>query len=237
MEDNGKTIPRHVAIILDGNGRYAKAHGLPRRLGHKAGCDNLETLVEDAADLGIEILTVYGFSTENWKRSDEEVGALMTLFRIYLKRLRKVAAAKNVKVTAIGEVSRFSADIREALAELEAATKDNTRMRFVIAINYGARDELTRAARRLAAQAAAGELDPASITEETIAGALDTADLPDPDLLIRTGGEQRLSNYLLWQSAYTEFYFTEVLWPDFHREQLEEAIEEYGRRNRRYGGR
>lgn len=237
MENNQRVIPRHVAIILDGNGRYAKAHGLPRRLGHKAGCDNLEVLVEDAADLGIEILTVYGFSTENWKRSDEEVGALMGLFRIYLRRLRKVAAAKNVKVTSIGETSRFSEDIREALRDLEEATKDNTRMRFVIAINYGARDELTRAARKLAQAAAEGRLRPEEITEDTVSDALDTAGLPDPDLLIRTGGEERLSNYLLWQSAYTEFYFTDVLWPDFHREQLEQAIEEYSHRSRRYGGR
>ena len=232
-----RVIPRHVAIILDGNGRYAKLHNLPRRLGHKAGCDNLEVLVEDAADLGIEILTVYGFSTENWKRSEEEVGALMTLFRIYLRRLKKVATAKNVKVRSIGEVSRFSQDIQEALKDLEDATKDNTRMQFVIAINYGGRDELTRAARKLAEAAAEGKLKPEEITEQMISDSLDTAGLPDPDLLIRTAGEQRLSNYLLWQSAYTEFYYTDVLWPDFHKEHLEAAIEEYGHRSRRYGGR
>ncbi len=232
-----RVIPRHVAIILDGNGRYAKEHGIPRRLGHKAGCDNLEVLVQDAADLGIEILTVYGFSTENWKRSDEEVGALMTLFRIYLRRLKKVATAKNVKVRSIGVTSRFSEDIREALRDLEDATKDNTRMEFVIAINYGGRDELTRVARDLARKAVEGLIRPEDITEQTINDALDTAGLPDPDLLIRTGGELRLSNYLLWQSAYTEFYYTDTLWPDFHKEQLEAAIEEYSHRNRRYGGR
>ena len=237
MEATQRVIPYHVAIILDGNGRYAKAHGLPRRLGHKAGCDNLEKLVEDAADLGIGVLTVYGFSTENWKRSDEEVGALMTLFRIYLKRLKKVATAKNVRVRSIGEVSRFSEDIREALRDLEEATKDNTRMQFVIAINYGGRDEITRAVRQLASAAAEGRIQPGEITEEMIGSCLDTAGLPDPDLLIRTGGEQRLSNYLLWQSAYTEFYYTDILWPDFHRKELEEAIEEYSHRNRRYGGR
>lgn len=237
MDNEGAIIPRHVAIILDGNGRYAKERGLPRKLGHKAGCDNLEAIVSDAAELGIEVLTVYGFSTENWKRSDEEVGSLMRLFSIYLRRLKKVAVQKNVRVTAIGEVSRFSKDIQKGLADLVELTKDNTRMRFVIAINYGSRNELTRAARKLAEMAAEKKLAPNEITEELFAARLDTAGLPDPDLMIRTGGEIRLSNYLLWQCAYTEFYFTDVLWPDFHREELEEAIREYGRRNRRYGGR
>ena len=230
-------MPRHVAVILDGNGRWAKEHHVPRKLGHKAGCENLEQIVEDAARLGIEYFTIYGFSTENWKRSAEEVGALMQLFRYYIGRLRDVAMANNVRVLSIGERSRFDADLIDGLNMLEEVTSGNTGMTFVLALNYGGRDEITRAVRLVAANVAGGELAPEEITEDTISAALDTAGMPDPDLMIRTSGEQRLSNYLLWQLAYAELYFTDVYWPDFHKEHLVKAIEAYNARNRRFGGR
>ena len=229
-------IPGHVAIILDGNGRWAKKRGLPRNMGHVEGCKVVERTVEDAARLGIKYLTVYGFSTENWKRSAEEVGALMQLFRYYMKRLLKVAKKNNVRVIMIGERSRFDEDIIEGLKRLENETKDNTRMTFTIAVNYGSRDEITRAVRRMMEDCAAGKLSPQDVSEEMIGEYLDTRELPDPDLLIRTSGEERLSNYLLWQLAYTEFYFTDVLWPDFNKEELVKAIEKYNGRERRFGG-
>jgi len=237
MRKESMTVPNHIAIILDGNGRWAKAHGVPRKLGHKAGCENLEQIVEDAARLGVGYLTIYGFSTENWKRSEDEVGALMLLLRYYLKRLLKISMANNVKVKMIGDRSRFEEDIIVGIRTLETETKDNTGMTFVIAINYGSRDEIARGMRRLAQDAAEGKLQPEEVTEEVISGYLDTAGIPDPDLLIRTSGEQRLSNYLLWQMAYAELYFTDVYWPDFHKEDLIQAIEVYNNRNRRFGGR
>ena len=230
-------VPNHVAIILDGNGRWAKQRGLPRKLGHKAGCENLEQIVEDAARLGIGYLTVYGFSTENWKRSADEVSALMQLFRFYMKKLLKVAMANNVRVKMIGEESRFDSDIIDGIDTLVRETKDNTGMTFVIAVNYGGRDEIVRGVRKLAQRVAEGTLDPESITEDTLSESLDTAEIPDPDLMIRTSGEQRLSNYLIWQMAYTELYFTDVYWPDFHKEDLVRAIEAYNQRERRFGGR
>lgn len=231
------TVPDHIAIILDGNGRWAKAHGVPRKLGHKAGCENLEQVVEDAARLGVKYLTIYGFSTENWKRSEDEVGALMRLLRYYLKRLLKVSMANNVKVKMIGERSRFDGDIIDGIRTLETDTQDNKGMVFVIAINYGSRDEIARGMQRMTQDAADGKLRPEEVTEKVIAGYLDTAGMPDPDLMIRTSGEQRLSNYLLWQMAYAELYFTDVYWPDFHKEDLIQAIEVYNDRNRRFGGR
>lgn len=230
-------IPKHIAIILDGNGRYAKEHGLPRKLGHKAGCETLEQIVEDCAELGVGYLTVYAFSTENWKRSEEEVSALMSLFRIYIKKLVKVASKNNVRVISIGDSSRFEDDIIELLETSAEKTKDNTGMTFAIAINYGARDEIRRAVQGIAEDAKSGKIEVEDITEDLINSRLDTAIMPDPDLLIRTAGEQRLSNFLLWQSAYTEFYYADCLWPDFHKEQLMEAIEAYNERDRRYGGR
>ncbi|MBQ7247611.1 MAG: isoprenyl transferase [Lachnospiraceae bacterium] len=230
-------IPAHIAIILDGNGRWAKLHNLPRQLGHKAGCDNLEQMVEDMARLGVKYFTVYAFSTENWKRSEEEVGALMGFFRLYIRRLKKRAMANDIKVMAIGERSRFDEDIREALRDVEESTAENGGMVFVMALNYGSRDEIVRAVRRLAAGCAEGTLSPGEIDEDMISRNLDTALIPDPDLLIRTAGEQRLSNFLLWQCAYTEFYYSDVLWPDFHMEELMQAIESYGSRERRFGGR
>ena len=229
-------IPEHVAIILDGNGRWAKKRGLPRSMGHKEGCKVVEQTVEDAARLGIRYLTVYGFSTENWKRSSEEVSALMTLFRFYMRRLLVIARDNNVRVKMIGDRTRFSEDIIEGLNRLERETEDNTGLTFVIAVNYGARDELRRAFVKLSEKVQKGELEPSELTEEMIASELDTAGMPDPDLLIRTGGELRISNYLLWQCAYTEFYVTDLLWPDFSREELERAIVSFNQRERRFGG-
>ena len=233
---DGMVIPRHVALILDGNGRWAKKRGLPRTMGHKEGCVTVEKTVEIAARMGIEYLTVDGFSTENWKRSSDEVGALMQLFRFYMVRLLKIASANNVRVKMIGDRTRFDQDIIDGINRLERETKDNTGLTFVIAVNYGGRDELTRAVRKLAADCCAGKLEPSAITEQVVNSYLDTADIPDPDLLIRTSGELRLSNYLLWQLAYTELYVTDCLWPDFNQEELEKAILSYNRRDRRFGG-
>ena len=229
-------IPNHVAIILDGNGRWAKAKGMPRTYGHVKGCANLETICDDVKDLGIKYLTVYAFSTENWKRSRDEVEALMKLFRSYLKKCVKIAERNKMRVKIIGDTSVFDEVIRERIHYLEEVSKDYDELYFQIALNYGSRDEITRGMRRMAQDAAEGKLIPAQITEETIEGYLDTAGVPDPDLLIRTSGELRLSNFLLWQLAYTEFYFTEVPWPDFDKEELIRAIEKYNQRDRRYGG-
>ena len=236
MAEEQLQVPRHVAIILDGNGRWAKKRGLPRSMGHTEGCKTLERIVEDAARLGIEYLTVYGFSTENWKRPEEEVGALMNLFRYYMKRILKIAMNGNVRIRMIGEKSRFAPDIIEGIDRMESETATNTGMTFIIAINYGGRDEITRAVRRMMCDAKQGKLAPEDVTEATVASYLDTADFPDPDLLIRTSGELRLSNYLIWQCAYTEIYVTDVLWPDFTKEDLIQAIEAYNRRDRRFGG-
>lgn len=229
-------IPKHIAIILDGNGRWAKKRGLPRSMGHREGCLTLEKTLESAARMGVDYMTVYAFSTENWKRSAEEVGALMKLFRHYMVRLLTVAAENQVRVKMIGDRSRFDQDIIEGINRLEKETANNTGMTFVFAVNYGGRDEITRAVRKLTSDCVAGDLDVASITEETIASYLDTATMPDPDLLIRTSGEIRLSNYLLWQLAYTEIYVTDCLWPDFNQEELDKAIAVYNKRDRRFGG-
>lgn len=229
-------IPKHVAIILDGNGRWAKKRGLPRNMGHVEGCKVVEQTVEDAARLGIRYLTVYGFSTENWKRPEEEVGALMQLFRYYMKRLLKVATKNNVRVKVIGERSRFDADIVEGLNKLESQTGMNTGLTFVIAVNYGSRDEIIRALKHMMGDCRDGKITPEQVDESLFSEYLDTRGIPDPDLLIRTSGEQRLSNYLLWQSAYTEFYFTDIYWPDFNKDELIKAIEYYNSRDRRFGG-
>ena len=229
-------IPEHVAIILDGNGRWAKKRGLPRSLGHKEGCVTVEKTVEDAARLGIKYLTVYGFSTENWKRSKEEVGALMQLFRYYMVRLLKVAKANNVRVKMIGDRERFDQDIIEGIEKLVEQTKDNTGLTFVIAVNYGGRDEILRAAKKILKDGQEGRLLPEDMTEQIFTSYLDTADIPDPDLLIRTSGELRLSNYLLWQLAYTELYVTDCYWPDLNQDELIRAIEAYNSRERRFGG-
>lgn len=231
-----KKVPRHVAIILDGNGRWAKMRGLARPMGHKEGCKVVEQTVRDCADLGIEYLTVYGFSTENWKREETEVSALMQLFRFYVKRLLGIAKENNVKVLMIGDRSRFDADLIEGLNRLESETKDNTRMTFVLALNYGSRDEIRRAVTEIANEVKEGKLDPSEVSEELISSHLDTRGIPDPDLLIRTGGEMRVSNYLLWQLAYTEFYVTDLLWPDFTKAELQKAIDSFNNRERRFGG-
>ncbi|MBR6323147.1 MAG: isoprenyl transferase [Lachnospiraceae bacterium] len=229
-------VPAHIAIILDGNGRWAKKRGLPRPMGHKEGCRAVEQTVEDAARLGVKYLTVYGFSTENWKRSEDEVSSLMTLFRFYMRRLLVIAKENNVRVRMIGDRSRFAEDIIRGLDRLEQETTENTGLTFQIAVNYGARDEMRRAVTRIAEEVREGTLKAEEITEECIAEHLDTAGIPDPDLLIRTGGELRISNYLLWQCAYTEFYVTDVLWPDFNRDELVRAIESFNGRERRFGG-
>lgn len=234
--DSNMVIPAHVALILDGNGRWAKKRGLPRTFGHNEGCVTVEKTVEIAARMGIKYLTVYGFSTENWKRSEEEVGALMQLFRYYMVRLLKIASANNVRVKMIGDRRRFAQDIIDGINRLEEETKDNTGLTFVIAVNYGGRDEIRRAAAKLAEDVKAGKVEAEDITESVFASYLDTADIPDPDLLIRTSGELRLSNYLLWQLAYTELYVTDCLWPDFDEKELEKAIFQYNKRDRRFGG-
>lgn len=230
-------IPAHVAVILDGNGRWAKKRNLPRAMGHKEGCVTLEKMVRVASDMGISYFTVYGFSTENWKRTADEVGALMQLFRYYMVRLLKVATANNVKVLMIGDKNRFDADIIEGIDRLVEGTRDNTGLTFVIAINYGGRDEIVRATRRMLKDCKEGILTEEQLNETMFASYLDTAGTPDPDLLIRTSGELRLSNYLLWQLAYTELYVTDCLWPDFNKEELEKAIAAYNKRERRFGGR
>ena len=232
-------LPRHIGIILDGNGRWAKAHGLPRALGHKKDCETLEQIVEDCARLGIAYLTVYGFSTENWKRSSEEVSALMQLFRFYMKKLVQVANRNNVKAKMIGERSRFAPDIQEGIRFLEESTKENSGMEFIFAVNYGGRDEIIRAIHRIVERTEPSRVGEVfkNLTEEELSSFLDTAGIPDPDLIIRTSGEFRTSNFLLWQSAYAEYYITDVLWPDFTKEELLRAIENYKKRERRYGGR
>ena len=234
---DGMVIPRHVALILDGNGRWAKKRGLPRTMGHKEGCVTVEKTVEVAARMGIEYLTVYGFSTENWKRSSDEVGALMQLFRFYMVRLLKIASANNVRVKMIGDRTRFDQDIIDGINRLERETKDNTGLTFVIAVNYGGRDEIVHAARRFAADCVNGVKKPEELTEADFAHYLYTDGIPDPELIIRPSGELRTSNFLLWQSAYAEYYFTDVLWPDFDEPELDKAIASYQKRERRFGGR
>ena len=229
------TIPEHVAIILDGNGRWAKKRFMPRNYGHSQGAKTVEQICEDAWDIGIKYLTVYAFSTENWKRPQDEVNALMKLLRDYLKTCIKRANKNNMKVRVIGDITGLSEDLQEKIVELEKASKDNTGINFTIALNYGSRDEITRAVNRMLEDQKAGKLE-TPVSEDTISGYLDTAGLPDPDLMIRTSGELRLSNYLLWQLAYSEFYFTDVPWPDFKKEELVKAIEKYNERDRRYGG-
>ena len=225
-------IPQHVAIILDGNGRWAKAKGMPRNYGHVQGAKNVERICEEAYNMGIKYLTVYAFSTENWKRSKDEVDALMTLLRNYMKTCVKTAKKNHMKVRVIGDKTGLAQDIQDSIANLEEESKDQDGLNFTIAINYGSRDEIRRAVTKIVEE----DIRPEDITEETISDHLDTAGIPDPDLLIRTSGELRLSNYLMWQLAYTEFYFTDVPWPDFNKAELEKAIEKYNGRDRRYGG-
>ena len=229
-------VPQHIAIILDGNGRWAKAKGMPRNYGHAQGSKNVERICEEAWRMGIKYLTVYAFSTENWNRPASEVSALMTLLRNYMKTCLKTAAKNDMKIRVIGDIQPLDDDIKNRIQELESATVNNGGLNFTIALNYGSRDELTRAARKMARDCADGKLEADDIDESVFESYLDTHGIPDPDLMIRTSGEQRLSNYLLWQLAYSEFYFTDVPWPDFTKEELVKAIEEYNHRHRRFGG-
>lgn len=228
-------IPNHVAIILDGNGRWAKVKGMPRNYGHVQGARTVEKICEEAYKMGIQYLTVYAFSTENWKRPQDEVDALMKLLRNYLKTCLKTAEKNRMCVKVLGDKSRLDDDIRKRIEELEKATAHNTGLHFQIALNYGGRDEIVRAVKKLACRIEEGSLRAEEITEKLMNESLDTAGIPDPDLLIRTCNELRISNFLLWQLAYTEFYFTDIAWPDFSKEELVKAVEAYNRRDRRYG--
>lgn len=234
-ENKELKIPNHVAIILDGNGRWAKKKGMPRNYGHVQGAKTVEVICEEAYKMGIQYLTVYAFSTENWNRPKDEVDALMKLLRNYMKTCLTTAKKNRMCVRVIGDKTGLDEDIRNRIEELEESTKNNDGLHFQIALNYGGRDEIVRAVKKTAERVKAGELRLDNITEQTISDMLDTKNLPDPDLLIRTCNEQRISNFLLWQLAYTEFYFTEVAWPDFTKEELVKAVEAYNHRNRRYG--
>ena len=228
-------MPQHVAIILDGNGRWAKNKGMPRNYGHVQGARNVEIICEEAYKMGIQYLTVYAFSTENWNRPKDEVEALMKLLRNYMKTCLTTAKKNRMCVRVIGDKTGLDDDIRNRIAELEEATKDNDGLHFQIALNYGGRDEIVRAVKKTCEKVQAGELEIDGITQEVFGEMLDTHGLPEPDLLIRTCNEQRISNFLLWQLAYTEFYFTEVPWPDFSKEELIRAVEAYNHRDRRFG--
>ena len=234
---NFMKIPAHIAIILDGNGRWAKAKGMPRNYGHAQGSKNVERICEEAYRMGVKYLTVYAFSTENWNRPKDEVDALMKLLRNYMKTCLKTAAKNDMKVRVIGDKTGLDEDIRNRIAELEEATKDNGGLNFQIALNYGSRDEIVRAVRRVSEDVKEGKVKPEDIDEKMFETYLDTHGIPDPDLMIRTSGELRLSNYLLWQLAYTEFYFTDIPWPDFTKEELSKAIEQYIRRRKGGTGR
>jgi undecaprenyl diphosphate synthase len=228
--------PAHVAIIMDGNGRWAKLRGLPRQEGHRRGLEALRRTVRNAADLGIEVLTLYSFSTENWRRPQAEVAFLMGLLKRFVEKDLDDLNASNVRVRIIGGRDDLTADLRGLVEHAEAVTRGNTGMTLVVAFNYGSRDEIVRVARGLAVDVAAGRIEAGAIDEALVSSRLDTSDLPDPELLIRTSGESRISNFLLWQAAYAEFVFMPVLWPDFDRAALEEALGEYRRRERRFGG-
>lgn len=231
----GMEIPKHIAIILDGNGRWAKKRMMPRNAGHAAGAKTVEKIIEDAHNIGVKYLTVYAFSTENWNRPDDEVQALMKLLKNYLTDCIKRANSNNMRVRVIGERTRLDKDIVEKIEELEECSSKNTGITFIIALNYGSRDEIVRGIKKIGEKCKSGEINPEDITEEIFSNTIDTHGIPDPDLLIRTSGEIRLSNYLLWQLAYTEFYFTDVLWPDFNKEELKKAIVKYNERDRRFG--
>ena len=228
-------IPNHVAIILDGNGRWAKKRLLPRNAGHVQGAKTVEKICEEAWRMGIKYLTVYAFSTENWKRPQSEVDALMKLLGDYLKNCIEIANKNDMCIRVIGDKTGLNEELQRKIAELEEMTKNNPGLNFTIAINYGSRDEMIRAMKKLANDVKDGKVAPEDIEESLFAEYLDTKGIPDPDLLIRTSGEERLSNYLLWQLAYTEFHFTDVLWPDFSKEDLMRAVAAYNKRDRRFG--
>ncbi|WP_420848000.1 isoprenyl transferase [Nitratireductor luteus] len=228
--------PAHVAIIMDGNGRWARARGLPRAAGHRAGVEALRKTVRAAGELGVGWLTVYAFSSENWSRPKSEINDLMGLLKRFIRRDLAELHQNGVRVRIVGSRQDLTPDIAALLTEAESLTERNTNMNLVVAFNYGARDEILRAAREIAREARDGQIDPESVTAESFSARLDTAGIPDPDLIIRTSGEQRLSNFLLWQAAYAEFVFLPLHWPDFSREDLAAAIAVYEERDRRFGG-
>ena len=232
-----RKVPRHVAIIMDGNGRWAKQRGLPRAAGHRAGAEAVRRALQSAADNGVEVLTLYAFSSENWRRSDEEITDLTALMRLYLERELKTLEKEGVRVKLIGDYLAFGPDMAARLEKAVQRTADNTRLTLVVALNYGSQAEIAAAARRLAGRALAGELDLQGINERAIGAELQTANLPDLDLLIRTSGEMRLSNFLLWQAAYAELLFMDVLWPDFGENEFADALKTFAARERRFGGR
>lgn len=236
IKEENLNVPKHVAIILDGNGRWAKKRNMPRNFGHVQGSKTVEQIIEDGHKMGIEYITVYAFSTENWKRSEDEVDALMKLLQKYLIDCIERSTKNNMQVRVIGDKSGLAEHLVKKINELEEKTKDATGLKFTIAINYGGRDEIRRAVTKIAEEVKKSKINPSDITEETIDNFLDTAGIPDPDLMIRTSGEERLSNFLPWQLAYTEFYFTDVLWPDFTKDDLLTAIRYYNGRERRFGG-
>ena len=235
IPDSSQQAPVHVAIIMDGNGRWARARGLPRAAGHRRGAEAARRAVEAAGDLGISYLTLFGFSSENWKRPPDEIDDLMMLLRHYLRSEVAELNRNNVRVRVIGDRERLAPDIVSLIAHTERLTEKNTRLQVAIALSYGGRAEIALAARRIAAEVVAGRLDPAGIDEACVARHLLTVDMPDPDLIIRTSGEQRLSNFLLWQTAYSEFVFIDTLWPDFVKADFERALSEFRGRERRYG--
>ena len=234
MASGSEARPRHVAIIMDGNGRWATERGWPRLVGHRRGAERVKQIVRACPDLGVDWLTIYAFSTENWKRSTEEVLGLMKIFRRYIEREAVGMAGEGVRMRFIGGRERLDARLQELMASIEARTAGNTRLNLTVAINYGGRDELVRAANRLAGKVAAGEIGTA--TEADLAGCMDTAGHPDPDLVIRTSGETRTSNFLPWQAAYSEYEFTPTLWPDFTPRHLSDILDRFGLRDRRFGG-
>ena len=228
-------IPRHVAIIMDGNGRWDRGKGMPRHAGHRQGMSAVREVIEGAVEAGIEVLTLFAFSTENWRRPRVEIGALMSLLKVYAREERAELVRQGVEVHVLGEMDRMDAGVRRAVSEIVEGTRGGRQMRLNLMISYGAREEIVRATRVLAERVARGELDPSAIDEGAFQAELFTGDLPDPDLLIRTSGEHRLSNFLLWQLAYTELHITPVLWPDFNREELFLAVRDFQRRERRFG--
>lgn len=230
-----ESIPRHVAIIMDGNGRWAKRQGKPRLFGHKNGVTSVQEIVECAGDFGVEVLTLYAFSTENWKRPADEVGGLMTLLKMYLQKELSKMVKNSIRLTCIGDIAKLPKDVREVLENTMRKTMNNTKLTLNLALSYGGRAEMIQAVKQISEEVRSGELEVSAIDEALIDSRLYTADLPDPDLLIRTGGEARLSNFLLWQASYAEIYFTDTMWPDFRRDAFCAAIEEFQRRERRFG--
>jgi undecaprenyl diphosphate synthase len=232
----GEKLPSHIAIIMDGNGRWAKRRNLPRIMGHKEGAKSVRAVTEACAELGIKYLTLYAFSTENWKRQESEVNFLMRLLKDYLVKEKKTMMKNNVRLLAIGNISKLPSEVKKELAAAIKLTSKNTGLKLVLALNYGSRDEITMAAKNIAKKYSAGSIQFSRITENTITEHLYTKGIPDPDLMIRTSGEMRLSNFLLWQLSYAEFYVTDTLWPDFRKPQLIEALETFNKRERRFGG-